>query len=235
MSQVIKELLVSNRKALGGLGIVSLMPLLFSSVMAALLIRHEATFLALEWSQWLPLFLLSAVTMALAMTPSTFIALVCGYFIGWEGSLLMTLSYLLASALGYQVGRLLDGGHFLQSVQSHPKVTTFLSELTLRDWPLMILVRLSPVLPFSIMNLLMPALKIRFSVFLTAGFVGMLPRTLFSIWLGIQAKGLLELLQSSGDGKIVSILLILLTILSVAGLILLFLRISRKILVESTQ
>ena len=43
----------------------------------------------------------------------------------------------------------------------------------------MILVRLSPVLPFSIMNLLMPALNIRLSVFLLAGFVGMLPRTLF--------------------------------------------------------
>ena len=230
MSLALKQLVSNNRKALGGLGLLSLMPLLFSSLIATLLIQHESAFLMLEWSQWLPLFLLSTITMALAMTPSTFIALVCGYFIGWEGAPVMALSYLLASALGYRAGLLLDGGRFLNSVQSHPKVRAFLSELTLKDWPLMFLVRLSPVLPFSVMNLLMPVLKIRFRVFLTAGFIGMLPRTLFSIWLGIQAKGLIELLQSSYDGKAVSILLILLTIISVAGLVLLFLRISRKLL-----
>lgn len=235
MSLPLKQLLASNRKALGGLGLLSLMPLFFSSVAATLLLRNEALFQAMELQQWLPLFLLSSVTMALAMTPSTFIALAGGYFLGWQCTLLMVLSYLLASALGFQVGRWLDGGQLLRSVQSQPKVRQFLSGLTLRDWPLMILVRLSPVLPFAIMNLLMPALKIRFRVFLVAGFFGMLPRTLFSIWLGIQAKGLMELLQSPQDDRFTYILLISLTILSIGGLVLLFQRTARNLLIQRAE
>lgn len=228
-------LLTSNRKALGGLGLLSLMPLFFSSAAATLLLRNEALFQAMALQQWLSLFLLSSITMALAITPSTFIALAGGYFLGWQCTLLMALSYLLASALGFQVGRWLDGGQLLKSVQSQPKARKFLSGLTLRDWPLMILVRLSPVLPFALMNLLMPALNIRFRVFLVAGFLGMLPRTLFSIWLGIQAKGLMELLQSPEGGRFISIVLISLTILSLGGLLVLFQRTARNLLTQRSH
>ena len=208
-----------NIKSLCGLSLLGCMPLIFSSLITALLLRNEGYFLGLNTLQWLPYYLLSTCTMALAMTPSTFIALVSGYFLGWEGTLFMLTSYFLASAMGYKVGQMLDGGRLLNSLQQQPKVRQFLEGLRLREWPLMVMVRLSPVLPFSVMNLLMPALNIRFSIFLLAGFIGMLPRTLFSIWLGMQAKGLIALLQSSDETPFNAIILILLTIFSIGGLL----------------
>lgn len=222
-----------NIKSLCGLSLLSCMPLIFSSLITALLLRHEGYFLELNTLHWLPYYLLSACTMALAITPSTFIALVSGYFLGWEGTLFMLAGYFLASAMGYKVGQLLDGGHLLSNLQQQPKVRQFLEGLRLREWPLMVIVRLSPILPFSVMNLLMPALKIRFSTFLLAGFIGMLPRTLFSIWLGIQAKGLMALLQSSDETPLSAIFLILLTILSVGGILWIIQTTSRQILPAS--
>ncbi|AMO58088.1 hypothetical protein EZMO1_4163 [Endozoicomonas montiporae CL-33] len=214
----IRPFLSKNIKSLLGLGLLSSMPLIFSSVAAALLFRHEAFLHELTVFQWLPLYLLSAFTMALAMTPSTFIALVSGYFLGWSATAMMPGAYLLASALGYKAGQLLDGGQLQNSLQKQEKVQRFLDDLRLREWPLMIMVRLSPVLPFSVMNLLLPAINVKFSTFLVAGFFGMLPRTLFSIWLGIQAKGIMNLLQSSGDNRTSAAFLIIITVLSVTGL-----------------
>ncbi|MET4696012.1 TVP38/TMEM64 family protein [Endozoicomonas lisbonensis] len=226
----IRAFLTDNRKSLLGLGLLSCMPLVFSSLAAALLLHNESWLLGLDTMQWLPLYLLSAITMALAMTPSTFIALISGYFLGWDATAFMLAAYLLASALGYKAGQFLDGGRLLRSLHQQAKVRQFLDGLRLQEWPLMIMVRLSPVLPFSVMNLLMPAIKVRFNTFLVAGFFGMLPRTLFSIWLGIQAKGLINLLQSPDDNPSSAIFLIFLTVLSVGGLVWLIQRTARQIL-----
>ena len=140
--------------------------------------------------QWLPLYLLSAITMALAMTPSTFIALVSGYFLGWNATAFTLGAYLLASALGYKAGQFLDGGHLLKSLQRQEKVRQFLEGLRLQEWPLMIMVRLSPVLPFAV----------------------------------------IDLLQTPDDNLPSAIFFIVMTILSVGGLIWLIQRTARQIL-----
>ena len=110
--------------------------------------------------------------MALAMTPSTFIAVVSGFFLGWQATLMMLPAYMLASLLGYFLGLYLDGGRLLESVKEQPKVRRALLNLNKSKWKLMFLVRLSPVLPFALMNVLMPAIKMPLKVFLVAGFFG---------------------------------------------------------------
>ena len=63
----------------------------------------------------------------------------------------------------------------------------------------------------------MPALKVRFSVFLLGGFFGMLPRTLFSIWLGIKAQDIVSLMNGDVSASQSSGLVILLIVVSVGG------------------
>lgn len=222
--------LTSNRKSLIGATLLSLTPLVFSTLATQQMVEHQAYLQTLSLVEFLPFILVSVVTMALAMTPSTFVALSCGFFMGWASAPFMVLAYLVASALGFALGRLLDGGHLMETVKAQPKVSAFLSGLALREWPLMVLVRLSPVVPFALMNLLMPALKIRFFVFILAGFVGMLPRTLFSIWLGIQASDMLSLLQGGGDNSLAPLLVTGLTVISVGGLVWVFQRVSAGVL-----
>ena len=211
--------LTENKKTVFGAGLLSALPLLFSSLVIALLLKHQDFFLNLDLMGWLPFFALSVLTMSLALTPSTFVALVSGFFMGWTSVPFMLVAYLTASALGYWVGSVLDGGHLIASIKGSPKVSQVISGLKARGWTLMFLVRLSPVLPFALMNLLMPALKVRFPVFLAGGFVGMLPRTLFSIWLGIQAQDILVLLKGGEGGEQARLLVLILTVVSVGGLL----------------
>ncbi len=190
-----KKLCRQNYRALSGIGIVSLMPLICSSLITTLLIQYETILRNFTPEQWLPFFLLSSLTMATAIIPTTFIAVAGGYFLSWAATPWVILAYLMASILGFGLGRIIDGGRLFKSMSASNRFTVFINEMNKQDWALVILVRISPVLPFSLINLLLPETRIRFKTFLLAGSIGMLPRTLFSIWLGSQARNLVQLFQ----------------------------------------
>lgn len=201
------------------MGAVSLVPLISSSLITAFLIQHQQWYQGLSLVQWFPLFILSAITMATAITPTTFIALVSGYFLGWQAAMPMIASYLMASMLGFVLGKQLDGGRLMSGFEQQSKVCQIIEEVKKRDWSLMVLLRISPVLPFSLINLLLPATGLRFRVFVIAGFIGMLPRTLFSIWAGLQAQNLTQLLQNPDQNTSATILVIITAVASVGGLL----------------
>ena len=203
---------------------VSLIPLLSSSLITAFLIKNQPYFQALSLQEWLPFFAFSALTMATAITPTTFIALVSGYFLGWLAAVPMIASYLLASMFGFVLGKQLDGGRLMSGFEQNSKVSLIIKEIKKRDWSVMVLLRVSPVLPFSLINLLLPATGLRFSVFVLAGFIGMLPRTLFSIWAGLQAHNLTQLLQNPDQNTLATALLVLTSLISVGGLLIIFSR-----------
>lgn len=209
---------------------VSLVPLVSSSLITAFLIQNQSYFQALAFQQWLPFFALSALTMATAITPTTFIALVSGYFLGWQAAPPMIASYLLASMLGFVLGKKLDGGRLMAGFEQNSKVSLIIDEVKKRDWSVMVLLRISPMLPFSLINLLLPATGLRPTVFVLAGFVGMLPRTLFSIWAGLQAHNLTQLLQNPDQNTLATVLLMITAVISVGGLLLIFSRTSASLL-----
>ncbi len=222
------QLLLNNKGRFTGYFLIGLIPLIFSSVVTTLILDQYASMDALSLSHWIVLFSLSIFTMALALTPSTFIAIVSGFFLGWQAVPMMLPAYMLASVSGYLIGQWLDGGKVLDAVKSSPKVYQTLENLNQNNWKLMFLIRLSPVLPFSLMNLLMPAINMPLNVFLVAGFVGMLPRTLLSIWIGNQAADLMGALQGQGNSEL--IIIGLLIMVSVVGLVQIFVRAFRKAL-----
>lgn len=210
--------LIHNKRTLLAMALTGLFPVLSSSVVINLLIQNQVFFQSLSTGQWLPVFLLSSLTMTLAITPTTLVAIAGGYFIGWLAVPFLLPAYLAASAMGYGLGLLLDGGRLMASLKRHPGARQLSKQLCQTPWRLMILARLSPVLPFAFINLLIPSLTVRHGVFLSAGFIGMLPRTLFSIWMGIKARDLYGLLQQPDLG-LTSLIPLLLAIASTAGFV----------------
>ncbi len=194
----LRQLCHGNRNLAVALAVFSVMPLIFSSVLGGWLLNYRE--LVSDWivtAGALPI-LAFAVTMALGLTPTTFVALVCGFFVGFEGTGYLVLAYVLASGAGYGLGQWLDGGRFMHSLEHYPLAEKVAADLGHRPVMMLILVRLSPALPFCLMNLLMAALRVRFDLYLLAGAIGMLPRTLLSLWIGSQSRDLVELLQSGG-------------------------------------
>ena len=128
------------------------------------------------------------------------------------------------------VGKRLDHGKLMNSLPPSSRMQQVLDGLSGHQWRVVVLTRLSPILPFSLMNLVLPAIGVRLPVFLLAGSIGMLPRTLFAMWAGMQGRDLMALLRHPAEGNLSLIFMLVATTLSVGGLVYLVQKVSSGLL-----
>ena len=194
------------------------MPLLVSSSISYWVITHEQEIQNFTFQNWTIAFIFACFTMAFALTPTTFIALLSGYFLGWQAFIPVGITYWIASFLGYKAAQMIDGGRFIRILSEKPKVKQILENLQKDEFKIILLARLSPVLPFAVTNVLFSFLGTKLRNFLTAGFLGMLPRTILSIWIGTQAQEIKRLIEHPSEGNISKFLILGLIGGSILGL-----------------
>jgi uncharacterized membrane protein YdjX (TVP38/TMEM64 family) len=211
--------ILSNRGSLLYLLLLGLLPLTVSSALTYSAWRYEAAIGGFEWVQWAGFYALTSLTMAFALTPTTFIALLSGYFLGWPALIPMSIAYLAASYIGYQAASRLDQGSFLERFARGEKARNVIRNLQSGQLKVIILSRLSPVLPFAVMNVVLAMLKVDIKKFIWGGFVGMLPRTALAILAGTQTRNFRQLLENPNEGDFVQMGIIVLTVASVGGLV----------------
>jgi uncharacterized membrane protein YdjX (TVP38/TMEM64 family) len=163
--------------------------------------------------------------MAILLTPTTFIASLSGFLFGLSSLLYVVPAYLVASLLGYALGNYLDRGRLLKSMVEVDNKQVLKNTVESNPFWFVILCRISPVLPFGLMNLMLPAFGVKVKEFIFAGTFGMLPRTILFVWLGSAAQDLMEALQGSeGEIGFKFYLTALLVLVSSFGLLFLFRR-----------
>lgn len=186
---------------------VSVAPLTVSSLVAYYALTHEATVASFGTIYWMLFFAASCLTMGLALTPTTFIALLSGYFLGWTALPGVIIGYTGASLIGFLLTYAIDGGQLLRSVyqwlgSKADRLRQLLSGIHDNQFGIIVMARLSPVLPFALMNVVLPVAGVRLVPFLVAGTSGMLPRTVFFVWLGSEAQALRTLVEEEGTAGI---------------------------------
>ena len=201
---------------------MTVMPLLVSTALSYYAIAYESLTVDFTSFTWMLFFLLSSLTMGLALTPTTFVALLSGYFLGLEAIFYVVPAYTLASLLGYQLTRWIDEGSLLQAIEQYSptkaiQLKQLLQGIQAHQFSLVVLARISPVLPFAMMNVVLPVAGVRLKNFLIAGTLGMLPRTLLSIWLGSRIKTLRTLVEGGGSGVASQIIFTVLLVSSLLG------------------
>jgi uncharacterized membrane protein YdjX (TVP38/TMEM64 family) len=226
----LRELFQNNFSTLLTMFLLVAVPLLGSSSLLLLLYERPTLLQELSLGQHLLYFVVVAATMAFALTPTTFVAIVTGYYFGWVGAAGMVLAYALASALGYELAQRIDHGKLRSFLHLFPKAEAVLRELQHQSWQLILLTRLSPVLPFALMTFVLAIVGVPRRRFLLASVVGMLPRSLFFFWLGTQASDVLALLRDPDQGRLSKIVLASLITASLFGLFVVFNRALQKAL-----
>ncbi|MDX5417666.1 MAG: VTT domain-containing protein [Hymenobacteraceae bacterium] len=209
-------------------------PLVVSSTAAVFLYQYQDLLRDLSWPQMLLYFVVISITMSLALTPTTFVALVSGFYLGWPGFAGVVVSYGIASLIGYTLARLIDHGKMMDFLNRFEKTMYLMQELRDQSWSLIFLTRISPVLPFALMNFVLSLLQVDKVKFFIASMVGMLPRTLFFFWVGTQASDVIKLLQDPDSNKGSQLLMISLIIISIGGLYFVFDQALKKALRKAT-
>ena len=226
----LRELFQKNFSTLLTMFLLVAVPLLGSASLLGLLYGKQELLRHLSLGQALLYFVIIAFTMAFALTPTTFVAIVTGYYFGWAGLPGMVLAYALAAAIGYELAQRLDHGKLRHFLHLFPKAEAVLGELQSHSWQLIILTRLSPVLPFALMTFVLAIVGVPRKRFLLASVLGMLPRSLFFYWLGTEASDVLALLRDPDQGSMSKIVLLALVAASLFGLFIVFNRALQKVL-----
>lgn len=230
MIAFLRELLQKNFSTFLTLLLLVAVPLLGSSALLLILARHEQLLQHLTLAESVLYFAVVSLTMALALTPTTFVAIATGYYLGWVGLPGMVVAYALAALLGYELARHLDQGKLRGFLLNFPKAGAVLGELHQQSWQLIVLTRLSPVLPFALMTFVLAIVGVPRGRFLAASVLGMLPRSLFFYWLGTEAHDVWALLRNPDQGTGSKLLLIGLVVASLWGLYTLFNRALKRAL-----
>lgn len=207
------------------LGWMAIMPLTFSSGLSFIIIDNISLIEEFTTIQWLTVYSVLVITMAFALTPTTVVALISGYFLGFYAIVPVVISYSLASIVGHQLSKPL-GSNFQKVIKtSYPKIDAFIHRMSDKSsLSFVVFSRISPILPFAIMNLVLPFVGIQFRPFFWGGMLGMLPRTILAITVGKLANDIYTIVENPSSGVSMQIGFGILLLASLLGFIFIYRR-----------
>jgi uncharacterized membrane protein YdjX (TVP38/TMEM64 family) len=221
MLNELNEFLEENQKSVYYLFAISILPLLVDAGIVYLLVQHEKTILTFGQFSWVLAYMVAAIAMAVGLTHTTFIALVGGYFLGWQSLVYMVPAYLGATIIGFFLGQVIDNGKLKSYFLKGGKSARIFTHLKEKELLVIFFSRISPILPFAVMNAVLSMLGATLSKYIPATLTGMLPRTLLFSWLGMEAKNISEIMNGPKENIYAKISFVALLMLSSLGLFLL--------------
>ena len=176
-----------------------LMPLIMSGLVSAWAYGNINEIKDLSLINLLFIWIGLSFAMGFSLIPTTFVALIAGYIWGFGAIISLILSYILATMIGSTLSKWIDNDQILKQIEKNEKAKNILSKLQEKQFKIVALARLSPVFPFGISNVVFTYLGVPLKLLLMAGIVGMLPRTIFMVWLASKAENIQNLFNTNGQ------------------------------------
>lgn len=151
--------------------------------------------------------LLFALFTGSALLPTYALSFASGVFFGpvW-GSLVAMFGVTFGALVGYGWGILLARKRVMRVVEANPRVKLIRSAIvdrSLKDETIAVtLIRIPPNSPFALTNLIMSSLHVRFVPYFVGTLVGIAPRTLIAVFLGVGIGEIAEAKSAGGRLRI---------------------------------
>lgn len=158
-----------------------------------------------------------AFAMGLAMIPTTMVSLLSGYLFGFQSLPIVIISYLIASIIGFLLGKLIQPKSIYTLLEKKQFIHQIHHSIENQSFKWIFLMRLSPVLPFALSNAYLSLLKIPFRSYIFGSAIGMLPRTLLAVWSGTEIKNIEIMLEGENPLSLQNYLSLSLFFLSLIG------------------
>lgn len=151
---------------------------------------------------WGPVLLAAAYTVACVLfVPGSILTLGAGFLFGvvW-GTIAVSIGSLLGATAAFLVGRTLVRGWIEGRIASYPRFQAVDRAVGEQGFKIVLLVRLSPILPFNLLNYAFGLTKVRLWQYVLASWIGMLPGTVMYVYLGSALKSLADVAAGSPEG-----------------------------------
>lgn len=144
----------------------------------------------LQWVRdqgpWAPLlFILAYIVACVFLLPGSLLTLAAGVLFGpvW-GTLWTSIGATLGATAAFLTGRFVARDWIQERIQAHPRFAAIDAAIGKEGWKIVGLLRLSPVVPFSLLNYALGLTRVRLRDYVLASWAGMLPGTGLYVYLG---------------------------------------------------
>jgi uncharacterized membrane protein YdjX (TVP38/TMEM64 family) len=166
-------------------------------VAGVLFVTFDIRALLLEALTWLGqlgasgqvLFVAIYVVATVLLIPGSVLGLGAGAMFGVvRGSLLVSLASTLGATCAFLFGRYLARDSVAQKLQGKASFAAIDQAVAREGWKIVLLTRLSPVFPFTLLNYAFGLTRVSLRDFVLASWIGMLPGTVMFVYLGSLAR-----------------------------------------------
>jgi uncharacterized membrane protein YdjX (TVP38/TMEM64 family) len=146
------------------------------------------------------LFIIIYAVMVVTFLPAMILSLGAGYLWGfWHAQLLVNVGATIGSALAFVLGKRVLKRTVASLVARYPLFSQVDEAFAQSGWKLIVLLRISPLTPYNVMNYAMALTAIDVFTYTWASAIGMIPQTALTVYAGAVAKDLMQVKSSDGD------------------------------------
>src|SRR5262249_32417622 len=126
--------------------------------------------------------------------PGSLLTLAAGFAFGVVlGTVVVSAGSVTTAALAFGLGRTLARGWVEAKVAASPRFRAIDQAVAAHGFKIVLLTRLSPAFPFTLLNYAFGLTNVRFRDYLVASWLGMLPGTVLYVYLGSTVRELADL------------------------------------------
>ncbi len=160
------------------------------------------------------IFIAVYVVAEVALVPGSLLTMAAGFAYGpIAGLFVASPASVLAATTAFLLGRTVLRGWIQKKIARSPKTRALDRAIGKNSFKLILLLRLSPLVPFNLLNYVLGLSDVPLGRYVAASFIGMLPGTWLYLYLGSLATTAAELSNASREGRVQRI------VLTVAGLV----------------
>jgi uncharacterized membrane protein YdjX (TVP38/TMEM64 family) len=141
------------------------------------------------------------VLACLLLVPGTILSFAAGFLfgVGW-GSVTVSVGSTLGACAAFLAGRALAREWVAEKMGANERFVAISQAVARRGITVVMLARLTPVLPFNLLNYAFGLTSIRFTHYAFASWIGMLPATVAIVYLGSGARSLAAVAAGDVEG-----------------------------------
>ena len=145
---------------------------------------------ALDWigklGPWGPVIFVGLYVVATVLfVPGSVLTVGAGAVFGVVlGSVCVSISATLGATAAFLVGRYLARDAIARKIEKNEKFATIDRAVASEGWKIVLLTRLSPVFPFTLLNYAFGLTRVKLSHYVLASWIGMIPGTAMYVYLG---------------------------------------------------
>jgi uncharacterized membrane protein YdjX (TVP38/TMEM64 family) len=178
-------------------------------------------------------FVVVYVAAALLLVPGAALTLAAGLLYGpLLGTAIVSPASVIAATLAFIIGRTAGRGWIAGRIARYPKFNALDAAIGRSGLRLVALVRLSPAVPFSLLNYALGLTTIRLRDYVLGSFVGMLPGTFLYVYLGSLGSTIGTVAQPSNGGSTLQRAVYWLGLVASIAAVFLITRIARRALAQ---